>query len=43
MAIIVFKSILFIAGLGNIDGTLVSPNGNSNLQINTFHRWSWKY
>ena len=38
MAMIIFKSILSIAGVGNIDGTLVSPNGNnSNLQINTFH------
>ena len=37
MAIIVFKSILFIAGLGNIDCILVSPNGNNNLQMNTFH------
>ena len=27
MAMIIFKSILFIAGLGNIDGTLASPNG----------------
>ena len=33
MAIIIFKSILSIAGLGNIDGTLVSTDGNNNLQI----------